>query len=425
MGGEDTMEGRLADLALVTMGQSPPGSLVTSEARGLPLLNGPTEFGPHHPSPVQFTTDGRKQADEGDLLFCVRGSTTGRMNWADRKYAIGRGVAAIRHVAGKDYQPYLRGVIEAKLQDLLATVTGSTFPNLSRDQLLSLPVTVPPLSEQKRIAHILGTLDDKIELNRRMCQTLEEMARALFKSWFVDFDPVRAKAEGRQPAGMDAATAALFPDSFVDSELGMIPRGWETGSFGSFTSQRTERAGVREVVVLSAIASGSLVRSDDHFTKQVYSKETTKYLLVEQWDYAYNPSRVNIGSIGMLEEDLVGGVSPVYVVVRPRDAFRWFLHFSLLQPHTKRWIQTLASGSVRQSLSYYDFASIPSVLPTEPVLHLFDRKWASLRDAIRASEAESDTLAELRDALLPQLLNGAGDVDRVDAVGGQAGRADA
>ena len=287
---------------------------------------------------------------------------------------------------------------------LAAMDVGSANPTLNRNHVHPIVVRWPPLPEQKRIAHILGTLDDKIELNRRMCQTLEEMARALFKSWFVDFDPVRAKAEGRQPAGMDAATAALFPDSFVDSELGLVPRGWETGSFGSFTSQRTERAGVREVVVLSAIASGRLVRSDDHFTKQVYSKETTKYLLVEQWDYAYNPSRVNIGSIGMLEEDLVGGVSPVYVVVRPRDAYRWFLHFSLLQPHTKRWLQTLASGSVRQSLSYYDFASIPSVLPTESVLHLFDRKWSSLRDAIRARVAESDTLVELRDALLPRLL---------------------
>jgi type I restriction enzyme S subunit len=321
--------------------------------------------------------------------------------------ALGQNLVILRADGVKVFPPFLRWLargVEWWEQVASYINVGAVFDSLKCADIPEFRLSIPPLPEQKRIAHILGTLDDKIELNRRMCQTLEEMARALFKSWFVDFDPVRAKAEGRQPAGMDAATAALFPDSFVDSELGLVPRGWETGSFGSFTSQRTERAGVREVVVLSAIASGRLVRSDDHFTKQVYSKETTKYLLVEQWDYAYNPSRVNIGSIGMLEEDLVGGVSPVYVVVRPRDAYRWFLHFSLLQPHTKRWLQTLASGSVRQSLSYYDFASIPSVLPTESVLHLFDRKWSSLRDAIRARVAESDTLVELRDALLPRLL---------------------
>ena len=90
----------------------------------------------------------------------------------------------------------------------------------------TLKVTVPPLAEQKAIADILGTLDDKIELNRRMNETLEAIARAIFKSWFVDFDPVRAKMDGRQPEGMDAATAKLFPDSIEDSEIGDLPRGW-------------------------------------------------------------------------------------------------------------------------------------------------------------------------------------------------------
>jgi len=102
----------------------------------------------------------------------------------------------------------------------------SAVPGLNREAAHTRKIRVPPLAEQRAIAHILGSLDDKIELNRRMNETLEAMARALFQSWFVDFDPVRAKAEGRQPAGMDAATAALFPDSFEQSELGEVPRGW-------------------------------------------------------------------------------------------------------------------------------------------------------------------------------------------------------
>ena len=89
------------------------------------------------------------------------------------------------------------------------------------------PIPLPPIAEQRAIAHILGTLDDKIELNRRMNETLEAMARAIFKSWFVDFDPVRAKMEGRQPPGLSPELAALFPDSFEDSELGEIPAGWK------------------------------------------------------------------------------------------------------------------------------------------------------------------------------------------------------
>src|SRR5438132_9737855 len=177
------------------MGQSPPGESCNTLGIGLPLLNGPTEYGPHHPTPVQFTTDARKRARSGDVLFCVRGSTTGRMNWADREYAIGRGVAAIRHKTSPELQPFVRAVIEYGLPGLLAQATGSTFPNVSGDQLGRL--WWPPLEEdeQRAVAHILGTLDDKIEINRRMNETMEAMASALFKSWFVDFDPVRAKAE--------------------------------------------------------------------------------------------------------------------------------------------------------------------------------------------------------------------------------------
>jgi type I restriction enzyme S subunit len=112
--------------------------------------------------------------------------------------------------------------------------TGSTVSNLRIPLLEALPIPHPPLAEQKAIAAVLGALDDKIELNRRMNATLEAMARALFQSWFVDFDPVRAKLDGRPPAALDPATAALFPDSFEDSDLGHIPKGWEVGRLGQY-----------------------------------------------------------------------------------------------------------------------------------------------------------------------------------------------
>src|SRR5437868_9574371 len=102
------MPNRLIDVADIVMGTSPPGDSCNSTGIGEPLLNGPTEFGPHHPTPVQYTTAPRRFAETGDILFCVRGSTTGRMNWADRRYAIGRGIAAIRHFEGARYQPFLR-----------------------------------------------------------------------------------------------------------------------------------------------------------------------------------------------------------------------------------------------------------------------------------------------------------------------------
>ena len=229
-------EVKLGDVATIVMGQSPPGSTVSDEP-GVALLNGPTEFGPHHPVPVQFTSDPRKFAQPGDVLFCVRGSTTGRMNWADQEYAIGRGVAAIRHTEDPALQPLLRGAIEVAMPELLITATGSTFPNVSASQIADIPYPDLDVGDQRAVAHVLGTLDDKIELNRRMNETLEAMARALFKSWFVDFDPVRAKMDGRwrhgeSLPGLPSELYDLFPDRLVDSELGEVPEGWGVKALG-------------------------------------------------------------------------------------------------------------------------------------------------------------------------------------------------
>jgi len=249
-------QGLLRDIATIIMGQSPKKEEVNSHGIGLPLLNGPTEFGPNYPTPVQFSDNCRKVAPQNSLLFCVRGSTTGRMNWADQKYGIGRGLASIVHKSGNAYNSFLKGVVDKSLSSLLASATGSTFPNVSRDQLNDLKISIPPLPEQKAIAHILGKLDDKIELNRQINQTLEAMAQALFKSWFVDFDPVldntleagseipdslQAMAEKRQLVPnskkllhTNPALAAQFPSAFVFNEVldKWVPEGWSDTIFG-------------------------------------------------------------------------------------------------------------------------------------------------------------------------------------------------
>ena len=243
----------LGDVAEIVMGQSPPGDKVSGD-NGLALLNGPTEFGASHPTPVQFTIDARKYAQPGDILFCVRGSTTGRMNWADQEYAIGRGVAAIRHKNDSALQPFVRGVIELGLSELLAQATGSTFPNVSAQQLAEIPYPSLDEDEQRAIAHILGTLDDKIELNRRMNQTLEKMARAIFQDWFVDFGPTRAKMEGRWRRGeslpsLPADFYDLFPDRLVDSELGEVPEGWGVKGLGELVELNPREPMKRGTVV--------------------------------------------------------------------------------------------------------------------------------------------------------------------------------
>jgi type I restriction enzyme S subunit len=362
-------------------------------------------------------THRRTNLEPGDILFTNTG-TIGRMAIAPdvprtRRTTFQKSVAILKprqNLIEPRFLYYTLKFDNARLTELAA---GTSQKNLLLKDFRSFEIRIPHPDQQRNIAHTLGTLDDKIELNGRMNETLEAIARALFKSWFVDFDPVRAMAEGSDP-GLPQPLAGVFPGSFEDSELGEIPRGWEVGSFGNLISQRSERVGAREVVVLSAVATGKLARSDDHFTKRVYSKETDKYLVVEQWDFAYNPSRINIGSIGMLEEAIRGGVSPVYVVARPKPAYRWFLKFLLRRAYIKTWINTLASGSVRQSLSYADFASIPCVVPPEEVTQEFDQRWSTLRETIRSYEAESRTLATLRDTLLPKLISGKLRVDSAE-----------
>jgi type I restriction enzyme S subunit len=230
----DNSKIELSNVAEIVMGQSPSGDTYNKIGKGFPLLNGPTEFGSSYPTPALWTTEPTRFCQERDILFCVRGSTTGRMNWADRKYCIGRGIGAIRGKNGVTDTRFIYYTLVHNLPRLLSLCSGSVFPNLSRQDLGSFEIEWFDEYTRLAIAHILGTLDDKIELNQQMNRNLEAITSAIFKSWFVDFDPVRAKMEGLQPVGMDAATAALFPNSFEDSSLGEIPKGWEIAPIGNY-----------------------------------------------------------------------------------------------------------------------------------------------------------------------------------------------
>lgn len=178
----------------------------------------------------------RHRVRTGDIVYSRRGDVERRalIRDAEDGWLCGTGCLRVRIGEGRvdpTYASYYLGHPSVR-QWIVRHAIGATMPNLNTSILSALPFVLPPLPEQSAIARILGALDDKIELNRRMNATLEALARALFTSWFVDFDPVRAKAEGRQPAGTDAATAALFPDAFEESALGPIPHGWRVSPIG-------------------------------------------------------------------------------------------------------------------------------------------------------------------------------------------------
>ncbi|GIV02392.1 MAG: hypothetical protein KatS3mg015_1222 [Fimbriimonadales bacterium] len=190
-------EVRLGEVAEIIMGQSPPGETYNERGVGLPFFQGVADFNYRHPTPRVFCSAPSRIAFPGDILVSVR-APIGRVNVADRKCAIGRGLSIIRPRVSEDarYIEFALRLEEPKWQAIEGS--GSVFGNATRHDLEALRLPWPEARNERRaIAQILGTLDDKFELNRRMSETLEAMARALFKSWFVEFEPVRAKMEGR------------------------------------------------------------------------------------------------------------------------------------------------------------------------------------------------------------------------------------
>ncbi len=268
---------------------------------------------------------------------------------------------------------------------------GSVQAQLTVPMISDYCITIPPLQTQKRIARILSSLDDKIELNNQINRDLEEQAKAIFKSWFVDFDPFQN-------------------GEFIESELGPIPVGWRIVAMNEITKEQRNKVGIHNLKVLSAVNTGKLMLSEDYFSKQVFSKDTGNYIIVKPLDFAYNPARVNIGSIGMNEMGYSGCVSPVYVVFSTEEGYHHFMNFLIKRPSFREEIKTRCSGSVRQSLNYRDFGLIKTVYPPHEVIEQFNKVYEPFRAVINHNQIESVKLQETRDTLLPKLMSG--EIDR-------------
>ncbi len=290
---------------------------------------------------------------------------------------------------------------------------GTSNPTLSRDAFGAQLLPLPSLAEQKAIAAVLGALDDKIELNRRMSATLEAMARALFQSWFVDFDPVRAKLDGRQPPGLDHATAALFPTSFQDSVLGRIPKGWATIPLYE-TARWVNGAAFKDEDFCESGDGLPVIKiaelKDGIGPQTKWSKRPTEPdRMIDTGDLLYSWSGSPDSS---LEAFLWSGGSGllnqhIFKVIAPSPAQKRFVYYLLhhLRPvlvETARNKQTTGLGHVTVA----DMRRLMVCSPCEAVLNAFDRSVAPLFEAAFGNSLQSRTLAALRDTLLPRLLSG-------------------
>lgn len=274
-------------------------------------------------------------------------------------------------------------------QNISRGTVGAVQAKLPIKNIQDFSIICPELiSDQRRIASILSSLDRKIELNNKINADLEEMAQAIFKNWFVDFEPFK---DGK----------------FVDSELGMIPEGWKVGTLGDITKNKSAKVKERnDVKVLSPVTTGELVLSEEYFTKQVFSSSIAKYKIVNKGDFAYNPARVNIGSLGRNEFDFDGCVSPVYVVFSVLDGYENYFDLFRKTDFFKDSVASLAIGGVRQSLSYDDLSSIEVIIPSENAVEEFNNLYNQMKKTIKANKLENSRLSLLRDTLLPRLMSG-------------------
>ena len=284
--------------------------------------------------------------------------------------------------------------------------SGSAQPSLNRNFIHPVLVDVPSIVEQRAIARILGTLDDKIELNRRMSETLEAVARALFKSWFVDFDPVRAKMEGRDP-GLPKEIADLFPSRMVDSELGEIPEGWEAGILGDVAEH--PRRGIQP----DEVAPDTPYIALEHMPKQCIALsewgtadglESNKFQF-KKGEILFGKLRPYFHKVGVAPTD--GVCSTDIVVVAPRS--KEWLGVVLGHVSSGAFVEYTNAGSTGTKMprtSWHDMARYPIALPPEPLAVTFTRLLQPSVERIVAGIHESHALATLRDTLLPKLISG-------------------
>ncbi len=276
--------------------------------------------------------------------------------------------------------------------------------------LRSISVPVPPLPEQHAIAHILGTLDDKIELNRRMSETLETMAQALFKSWFVDFDPVRAKAEGRDP-GLPEPLADLFPESFEDSELGEIPKGWRVAQLPEVIEVNPTRAlrkGV-EAPYLDMANMPTRGHSPDEVVERAFGSGM-RFVNGDTLVARITPCLENgkTAFVDFLKAGEVGWGSTEYIVLRPKLPLPEEFAYCLARSTEFRdfAIQSMTGSSGRQRVPAESLSHFRVVTAPKPIAELFGRLIKPIFERATAATNEGRSLAALRDALLPKLISG-------------------
>jgi type I restriction enzyme S subunit len=361
----------------------------------------------------------RKLAPQENDVIVVRRCNSGQSAHvpAGLKCAIGQNLVVLR-ADGKSVLPeYLRWLVRG--EEWWSEVgkyinVGAVFDSLRCRDIPNFELPIPPLDAQREISQVLGAIDDRITLLRETNTTLEAIAQALFKSWFVDFDPVHAKMQGRAPEGMDEATAALFPDSFEESELGAVPKGWQVMPIGDAvetvggatpdtkTPEYWEPAEHHWTTPkdLSGIASPVLLSTERKLSNAGIKKISSGLLPVGS---LLMSSRAPIGYLALAQTPMA--INQGYIAMPPGGKLSPLYMLFWCQTNMDN-IKGRANGSTFMEISKKAFRPIPALVAPQSILDPFDEVARSLFSLLVENEKQAQTLSALRDTLLPRLISG-------------------
>jgi type I restriction enzyme S subunit len=365
----------------------------------------------------------RYRVRPGDIVYSRRGDVERRalIRPEEDGWLCGTGCLRIRFGDGpvnSVFASYYLGH-PAVREWIVRHAIGATMPNLNTSILSAMPIVIPPMDQQAAIARALGALDDKIDLNHRMNETLERMARAIFKSWFVDFDPVRAKLDGRPVGGRNSAVASLFPEYFDDTDDLFLPHGWRVSQLGDHVELirgNTYKSKLKNLPGPYLLGLGSIRRNggfrDDSL--HTYGGDSAPRIILHPGDLFVSLKDVTqaadlLGAVARVPADIAQGrltQDTVRLVPRGSGISFVYLYWTLLRPEYRHYCRARATGTTNLGLSRADFLSYPVLVPPPAIQTAFTALGVDVEAKIANNRDQNRTLAALRDTLLPKLLSG-------------------
>lgn len=368
-----------------------------------------------------FSTNSRvvRRPCPGDVLIGIIGTFGNAYRYkSSDKFGVSSSIAILRPNQSILEPDFLYYVVTSNFFKVAhkAYKSGSVQAYTNIPTIKCLPIPLPPLPEQKAIASILSSLDDKIELNQQMNQTLEAIARAIFKSWFVDFDPVRAKMAGNQPVGMDAATANLFPDSFEESALGLIPRGWTVKSADNICNVAIGKTPPRKESYWFSTNDNNIrwVSIRDMGENGLFISDTKEYLVpeaIERFNIKVIPDntvlfsfKLTIGRVVITDGEMTTNEAIAHFNIKNQEQVSSEYLYSYLKNFD--YNQLGNTSSIAQAVNSKIIKTMPILIPDSDLINHFTKQVNSIFIKIKTNQRESRTLANIRDTLLPKLMSG-------------------